>query len=118
MMRARQHCCNRYGWLFCEPQHYQAAFDEQIRLVKQATAEDPGFSGEPPELQPWAEQQLRHLAHEPFYRTQIHAQADKLQSQADAVVLQLERTLAELAAKAESLMAEREHILGFLEADE
>jgi len=118
MMRARQHCCNRYGWLFCEPQHYQAAFDEQIRLVKDATAEDPGFSGEPPQLQPWAEQQLRQLAHEPYYGKQLHAHADKLQSQADAVVQELERTLAELAAKADALMTERDHILSLFDADE
>jgi len=117
MMRARQHCCNRYGWLFCEPQHYQAAFDEQIRLVNEAIAEDPTFSGEPAELQSWAEQQLRQVAHEPFYEKQIYAQADKLQSEADAVVLQLERTLADLAAKADALMAERDHVLNLLIAD-
>lgn len=76
-MGARQHYCNHHGWLFCEPKHYQAAFDEQI-----------------------------------------HAQADKLQSQADAVVQELERTLADLGAKADALMVERDHILSFLDADE
>ena len=118
MMRARQHCCNKYGWLYCQPQHYQAAFEEQIRLVKEATAEDPTFSGEPSELQPWAEKQLRQVAHEPFYKKQIHAQADKLQLQAEAVAQELERTLADLAAKADALMAERGHILSLLDADE
>jgi len=117
MMRARQHCCNKYGWLYCQPAHYQAAFEEQIRLVKEATAEDPGFSGEPSELQPWAEQQLRQLAQDPYYVRQIRAQADKLQIQAEAVAQELERTLADLAAKADALMAERDHTLSLLDAD-
>jgi hypothetical protein len=118
MMRARQHPCNRYGWLFCEPQHYQQAFEEQICLVKEELIEDPAFSGEPPALQAWADGQLLQVAKVPFYEKQLHAQADKLQSQVDAVVLQLERTLEELAAKADALMTERDHILSLFDADE
>jgi hypothetical protein len=118
MLRSRTHCCNRYGWLYCQPHHYQSAFDEQIKLVNAATKADPAFSGEPPELQPWVEQQLRQLASDPFYAKQIHQRAEILHGQEDAVVQQLERTLVELAAKAEGLAVEREHLLSFLSADE
>ena len=118
MMRARQHPCNRYGWLYCQPEHYQSAFDQQIRLVKDATKADPGFSGEPADMQPWSEQQLRELVSDPFYASQFQQHTEKLQGEADAVVQQLERTLHELAAKADALQAERHHLLTFLEGDD
>lgn len=118
MLRSRTHCCNRYGWLYCQPQHYQAAFDEQVKLVEAATKADPSFSGEPSELQPWAEQQLRQLATDPFYAKQIQRRAEKLQGEADAVVQELERTAQALAAKAEALAIERTHVLSFLATDE
>ncbi len=114
MFRARQHPCNTYGWLYAEPQDYQSAFDEQLRLRDQELTVDPSFSGEPPGLQPWSEQQLRQLANKPFYAKQMEAQAAKVKAQVDATVEQLERTAAELAAKAEALAAEHRHILSFL----
>jgi hypothetical protein len=117
MIRARQHPCSRYGWIFCEPQHYQAAFDEQQRLVTAATAVDRHFSGEPAAMEPWAEQQLREVASLPFYQRQFQGQVDMLQQQADAVVRELERRAADLAAKVDALQAERQHLLSFL-ADE
>lgn len=115
MIRARQHCCNRYGWLYCEPQHYQEAFDQQSRLVNEAIDVDPAFSGEPAALQPWSEQQLREVASLPFYQRQFKEQAVRLEQQADAVVRELERTAAQLSAKAEALISERQHLLSFLE---
>lgn len=114
MLRARQHPCNHYGWLFAEAQDYQAAFDEQIRLRDQELSRDPSFSGEPPGLRPWAEQQLRQLASNPFYARQFEQQAAKVKAQEDTAVEQLERTAVELAAKAEELAAEHQHILSFL----
>jgi hypothetical protein len=118
MMRARQHPCNRYGWLYCHPEHYQSAFDQQVRLVNEASKADPSFSGEPAEMQPWSEQQLRGLASDPFYAKQFQQHTEKLQVEADAVVQQLERTLHELAAKVDALQAERHHLLTFLEGDD
>ena len=118
MLRARQHCCNAYGWLYCEPQDYQAAFDEQLRLRDQELSRDPGFSGEPPGLQPWAEQQLRQLASKPFYAKQIEAQALRVKAKVDATVEQQERAALELAAKVEALSAQHQHIVSFLAASE
>ena len=115
MMRARQHPCNRYGWLYCQPEHYQSAFDQQIRFVNEASKVDPSFSGEPADMQPWSEQQLRGLASDPFYAKQFQQRAEKLQGEADAVVQDLERTLHRLAAQADALQAERHHLLTFLE---
>jgi len=114
MIRARQHCCNRYGWLFCHRDHYQTAYEQQMRMVEAELQRDRAFSGEPAAFEHWTEQQLRGLASEPFYAVQITQQADKLQQQADATVAQLERTAAELSAKADALIAERKHILSFL----
>jgi hypothetical protein len=118
MMRSRQHPCNRYGWLHCRPEHYQSAFDQQVRLVDEATKADPSFSGEPAEMQPWSEAQLRGLASDPFYAKQFQQHTEKLQGEADALVQQLERMLQELAAKADALQAERYHLLTFLEGDD
>lgn len=115
MRRARQHCCNRYGWLHCHAEHYQEAFDQQCKFVTDALKVDRSFSGEPEAMQPWAEQQLRGLAADPFYARQFQQQADKLQQEADAVTAELERTAAQLAAKADALIAERQHVLSFLQ---
>lgn len=115
MIRARQHCCNRYGWLFCHRDHYQTAYEQQMRMVEAELQRDRAFSGEPPAFEQWTEQQLRGLASDSFYSDQIQAQAEKLQQQADATVAQLERIVADLSAKAEALIAERKHILSFLE---
>ena len=115
MIRARQHCCNRYGWLFCHRDHYQTAYEQQMRMVEAELQRDRTFSGEPPAFEQWTEEQLRGLAFESFYSDQIQVQAEKLQQQADATVEQLERIAAELSAKAEALIAERNHILSFLE---
>ena len=117
MRRVRQHPCNRYGTLYLQPDHYQAAFDELIRLRDQQLSVDHAFSGEPTAFQSWAEQQLRKLASDAWYSKQLSDQAAALKQQSAGILRDLERIAAELTAKVDALEAERQHLLSFL-ADE
>lgn len=117
MLRARQHCCNRYGWLHCKQEDYRAAYEQLIRLRDAELAVNHSFSGEPPALQAWTAEQLASLASQPFYRQQMEAHAADLQQQTDSLLRELEQTAARLAQKVSELEAEREHVLSFLTSE-
>ena len=117
MHRVRQHCCNRYGAIYLKPEHYQLAYEEQIRQRDEALAADPSFSGEPAAFESWAAAQLQALVADPWYAEQVTRRAAVLEQETRLTLRQLERTAAELTAKVDALEAERQHLLSFI-ADE
>lgn len=106
MNLSRPHPANAFGWLHVDGDQYRLAFAEQQRLVKQALAEDPEFSGQPEAFDAWAENHVAAIAHQPAVAAQIERRRVELQRQIGQLEAELNSVVVGLTVSIEQRQAE------------